>query len=241
MIAHSTGTKTLATVISPVLLVAALAAVLILVLVLILCMRHKLGHTSSDVSTGDIPMEAVVVSITPPPTPKINMATTENTYATPPPSPLLPTKKVVLIYSRNTVHEEEQAVLGMLLKCEGVDLQYLDGRERNIYEWVEGKVKEAHTVLCVCNQQFSGEWETGDLANSPVACLRRLLPTCLEKVAVVLLRQSHKEYIPSDYLRSQQRFFVTNKVGGLQYYITGVPKYALSVSSQASSGSDSSV
>ena len=102
---------------------------------------------------------------------------------------------------------------------------HTDVSMREIPVWVEHEVKAADTVLCVCNAEFAEEWVWQD-SITPITCFRSLLLTHYRKTAMVLLKDSHRPLIPTDYLRGVRCFFV-NQSREMAHFITGVPEMEL--------------
>ena len=138
---------------------------------------------------------------------------------------------MTVIYSLNTTGEEREAIEELLLQelstYVGIEVRWPGNTVRVMSEWVEKEVQSADTVLCVCNPEFQQEWAGQDAASSPVACFRRLLTLCHHKTAVVLLLETHRQCIPTDYLRGDVRSFYVNQHRELAHFITGVPELEL--------------
>ena len=143
---------------------------------------------------------------------------------------------VLVIYSPRCPTEDKHVLLQFLLS----DLQSYDicstshdwHLKGNIPMWIEQEVKRSTAVLCVCNRQFQQEWEQQVSADCTVAytlqqLIYALLSQCEDlssKFAVVLLRQSDRHFIPTQYLQSVKRFYV-NEVKEIAHFVKRVPPY----------------
>ena len=136
-------------------------------------------------------------------------------------------KRVLVVASLRSSEQD----WGLILSLEGELKQWTiavchpDVSVREIAVWVEREVKAADTVLCVCNAEFAEEWDWQDRI-TPVTCFRSLLLTHYRKTAMVLLKDSHRPLIPTDYLRGVHCFFV-NQSRKMAHFITGVPEMEL--------------
>lgn len=143
-----------------------------------------------------------------------------------------------VVYSQNTPPEEKEVILQNLIKGlsdYGIEATSHDWVGRAMLPfWVETVINNAAVVLCVCNKAFHQEWlcsETSDQA--VVHSVKQLLGAELcrskdlaKKYAVVLMKRSHQQFIPSHYLEACRQFYVTD-VTNIAHFIKNVPLYSI--------------
>ena len=129
---------------------------------------------------------------------------------------------VLVIYSPRCPDEEKEVILQLLMS----DLQNYEGiyttshdwnLKGNTPMWIEREVKSSTAVLCVCNKQFWEEWKQEVTVNCTVVyalqqIMYALVSQCEDlslKFAVVLMNENDHKFIPTQYLQSVKRFFVT--------------------------------
>lgn len=102
-------------------------------------------------------------------------------------------------------------------------------------EWVEEQFQLAQAVLVVCNQDLHQEWHAQQGRGSThtvVAALKQLVHTTVgasqfSKIAVVLLKATDEQFIPSLYLKGTRRFTVqVDKLEDVARFVKEVPVYA---------------
>ena len=108
--------------------------------------------------------------------------------------------------------------------------------QSGIHEWMENNFVECDMILIVCNKSFYDAWNSNDSEqNAVVSASKQLLQGHLisgeniSKLAVVLLREHDRQYIPSLYLRNVTTFVVFNdghcNEEDLVRYILQVPRF----------------
>ena len=139
---------------------------------------------------------------------------------------------VLLIYSPESPEKETQVLMELLvkgLKCYDIDVTSHDWFLRgSLPEWVAWHFQRATAVLVVCNQHLLLEWEQG--GGFVVAALKQLVYASvgrseLSKFAVVLLRETDGQYIPTPYLKNTPQFTV-DKVEDIARFVKKQPLYA---------------
>ena len=145
---------------------------------------------------------------------------------------------VVAVYSDRCPREEHEAILEQLVKGlakKGVPVTSHEWSGKELpAKWMEEHLEKAVVVVCVCNQAFHLEWEQSRPAlPSTVAPLRQLLYAkihnneSLSKFVVLLLKQSHKRFIPK-YLQALPCFLVDSSgLDELGRVVKGLPPYQL--------------
>lgn len=102
--------------------------------------------------------------------------------------------------------------------------------------WVEKNLNNASVVLCVCNKAFHQEWSCTEPSDQAVVhSVKQLLGAELcqsrdvaKKYAVVLMKRSHHQFIPSQYLEGCRQFYVTD-VTEIAHFIKDIPFYSIEV------------
>ena len=108
--------------------------------------------------------------------------------------------------------------------------------QSGIHEWMENNFVECDMILIVCNKSFYDAWNSNDSEqNAVVSASKQLLQGHLisgenvSKLAVVLLREHDRQYIPSLYPRNVTTFVVFNdghcNEEDLVRYILQVPRF----------------
>ena len=108
--------------------------------------------------------------------------------------------------------------------------------QSGIHEWMENNFAECDMILIVCNKSFYDVWNSNDSEqNAIVSASKQLLQGHLissdniSKLAIVLLRERDRQYIPSLYLRNLTTFVVFNdgycNEEDLVRYILQVPRF----------------
>lgn len=143
-----------------------------------------------------------------------------------------------VVYSHNTPLEEKEVILQNLIKGlsdYGIEATSHDWVGRAMLPfWVETVISNAAVVLCVCNRAFHQEWLCSETSDQAVVhsvkqllgaelCRSRDLAT---KYAVVLMKRSHQQFIPSHYLEACRQFYVTD-VTNIAHFIKNVPLYSV--------------
>ena len=148
---------------------------------------------------------------------------------------------VLVIYSSNTIEKERGLILTMISELKSYGIEPLSHDCTCIQgcpsAWLESEVKKATTVLCVCNKEFQDEWEGQSCPSLPlVKSLQHLIQATIQtapaeslsKYAVVLLKPSHRQYIPTKYLQSESRSFTMAEMEAIAHYVFKMPYYELS-------------
>lgn len=109
--------------------------------------------------------------------------------------------------------------------------------ESGIYNWMESNFTECNMMLFVCNKSFYDAWNSNDVEqNNPVvSASKQLLQGHLvsndniSKLAVVLLREHDRQFIPSLYLKNVSTFVAFSDghcdEENLVRYILQVPRF----------------
>ena len=185
---------------------------------------------SSDITVHRGPPVNPYLDGSPPVTPYLN--------GSPPVMPSFARHSAFVIFSSKTPKKEteaiEQHLINDLSSKYGIYVTPSEMGRGNLPKWVESECRNATTVLCVCNKEFFEEWEQ---SNTVIHCLSHQVYAAAnevgrkhEKFTVVLLKQSHRQFIPSSYLMDLRAFLVT-EVHEIASYIKKVPPYAISTSS----------
>ena len=148
---------------------------------------------------------------------------------------------VLVIYSSNTAEKEQESIRTMISELQSYGIEPLSHDCTCIQGcpsvWLEREVKKATTVLCVCNKEFQDEWEGQSCPSLPlVKSLQHLIQATIQtapaeslsKYAVVLLKPSHRQYIPTKYLQSESRSFTMAEMEAIAHYVFKMPYYELS-------------
>lgn len=143
-----------------------------------------------------------------------------------------------VVYSHNTPPEEKEVILQNLIKglsVYGIETTSHDWVGRAMLPfWVETILTNASVVLCVCNRAFHQEWLYSEASDRAVVhSVKHLLGADLcqskevaKKYAVVLMKRSHQQFIPSYYLKGCRQFYVTD-VSDIAHFIKNVPVYSV--------------
>ena len=144
----------------------------------------------------------------------------------------------LVVYSQNTPSEEKEVILQNLIKGlsdYGVEATSHDWSGRAMLPfWLEANLTNASVVLCVCNNAFHQEWLCSEPTDHAVVhSVKQLLGAELcqnkdvtSKYAVVLMKRSHQQLIPSQYLKACRKFYVTD-VTNIAHFIKNVPLYSV--------------
>ena len=165
--------------------------------------------------------------------------------STPTPPPVT-SAKVFIINSSHSSEEDLHMIRNlchMLGKhsIESITYEYSmcdSGPERSgICQWVEDNFAKCDMTLFVCNKYFCDAWNRNDMDHHDdmVLAIKQLLHGHLQstennsKLAVVLLREHDRQYIPSLYLKNLTSFMVFSEgeceEEDLARYILQVPRF----------------
>ena len=158
------------------------------------------------------------------------------------PSPVT-SAKVFIINSPQSSDEDLRLVRNLCHNLadnavEAISYDYCESgpSQSGIHEWMENNFVECDMILIVCNESFYDAWNSNDSEqNAVVSASKQLLQGHLisgeniSKLAVVLLREHDRQYIPSLYLRNVTTFVVFNdghcNEEDLVRYILQVPRF----------------
>ena len=157
------------------------------------------------------------------------------------PSPVT-SAKVFIINSPQSSDEDLQLVRNLCHNLadnavESIAYDYDSGPSQSgIHDWMENNFAECDMILIVCNKSFYDAWNSNDSEqNAVVSASKQLLQGHLissdniSKLAIVLLREHDRQYIPSLYLRNLTTFVVFNdgycNEEDLVRYILQVPRF----------------
>ena len=158
------------------------------------------------------------------------------------PSPVT-SAKVFIINSPQSSDEDLRLVRNLCHNLadnavEAISYDYCESgpSQSGIHEWMENNFVECDMILIVCNKSFYDAWNSNDSEqNVVVSASKQLLQGHLisgenvSKLAVVLLREHDRQYIPSLYLRNVTTFVVFNdghcNEEELVRYILQVPRF----------------
>ena len=148
---------------------------------------------------------------------------------------------VLLAYSPQSPEREIRRLMQCLVKglsVYGIDVTSHDLRSPrgSLSQWVEKEYQKAVAVLVVCNEQLHQDWHHQCSSTHPlVPALRHFInasvgkPADFSKIAVVLLQDSYKTYIPalldSSKLSTTEQFSV-DKVKDIAYFVKNTPRFA---------------
>ena len=158
------------------------------------------------------------------------------------PSPVT-SAKVFIINSPQSSDEDLRLVRNLCHNLadnavEAIAYDYCESgpRQSGIHEWMENNFVECDMILIVCNESFYDAWNSNDSEqNAVVSASKQLLQGHLisgeniSKLAVVLLREHDRQYIPSLYPRNVTTFVVFSdghcNEEDLVRYIIQVPRF----------------
>lgn len=160
------------------------------------------------------------------------------------PSPIL-SAKVFIINSPQSSDEDLRLVRNLCHNLadnavEPITYEYSmceSGPEQSgIYQWMENNFIECNMILFVCNKSFYDAWYSNESEQNPIiSASRQLLQGHLtsseniSKLAVVLLRETDQQYVPSLYLKNVTTFVVFSdghcNEEDLVRYILQVPRF----------------
>ena len=165
--------------------------------------------------------------------------------STPTPPPATSAKVFII----NSLHSSEEDLLMIRNLChmlgkhsiDSITYQYSmcdSGPEQSgICQWVEDNFASCDMTLFVCNKYFCDAWNSNDMDrhDDVVSVIKQLLHGHLQstennsKLAVVLLREHDRQYIPSLYLKNLTSFMVFSDnecdEEDLARYILQVPRF----------------
>ena len=150
--------------------------------------------------------------------------------------------KVFIINSSQSSDEDLRLVRNLCHNLadnavEPITYDYDSGPSQSgIHDWMENNFAECDMILIVCNKSFYDIWNSNDSEqNAIVSASKQLLQGHLissdniSKLAIVLLREHDRQYIPSLYLRNLTTFVVFNdgycNEEDLVRYILQVPRF----------------
>ena len=161
----------------------------------------------------------------------------------PPPHSISPNSRtsytVLVVYSPDSSEDDEKLILQLLVR--ELRKRYIDTvtpkdlQRGNLPLWMEDQMKRADAVLCVCNEAFSKEWnknpETTYTSRAVVHSLKAIIGGSLSQskdlstfLGIVLLKQSDKRFIPSNYLAGTQSFLV-DETEDIARFVAQVPHF----------------
>ena len=149
---------------------------------------------------------------------------------------------VLVVYSPDSSEYDEQLILQLLvfeLRKHSINAVTPNDLQRgNLPLWMEDQMKKADAVLCVCNAAFYKEWnrnpETTYTSRAVVHSLKAIIGGSLSQskdlstfLGIVLLKQSDKRFIPSNYLAGTQSFLV-DEIENIARFVAQVPHFEVS-------------
>ena len=150
----------------------------------------------------------------------------------------------LIVYSPNTPEKKQEEIRGHLiteLQSYGIETRSHDLTciKESPSQWLEREIAKATVVLCVCNKEFKGDWECSQNNTNSlplVQSLKHLIYATinqggdLSKYAVVLLKPTDKDYIPTRYLQGDPRQFVVTDVKAIGRFVCDIPSHTTSSS-----------
>ena len=151
----------------------------------------------------------------------------------------------LIVYSPNTSEKKQELIRGHLiteLRLYGIETHSHDLTciKESPSQWLEREIAKATIVLCVCDKEFKGDWECSQNNTNSlplVQSLKHLIYATvnqggdLSKYAVVLLKPTDKDYIPTRYLQGDPRQFMVTDVDAIGRFVCNIPSHVTSSSS----------
>ena len=232
----------------PIVIASSIAGVLILAIVVaivIVIARKCLTYSKRDFTKVsscdslqidiDVHSPQTVEVEAPPPT---LYNSSHNDYS-PPPNSTSHSHTVLVVYSPDSSEYDERLILQLLvreLRKRSINaVTPRDLQRGNLPLWMEDQMKKADAVLCVCDEAFYKEWnknpETTYTSRAVVHSLKAIIGGSLSQskdlstfLGIVLLKQSDKRFIPSNYLAGTQSFLV-DEIENIARFVAQVPHF----------------